>query len=280
MGRAWAEEPCRDYRTVEEMDWVIIFLLSLCLLSIYVFLQLKWKSSLRLPRQRLPASLPCFFGDAGVFVHALETTRLSKAFYDREAVDASSIYNVPCHDGAVRHAPGIFFVAHISRSGSTLLSRLLEPFAVVLREPRVLTRSLLHSDRHARGVLRHFSRFAGSRKLIIKLPSVLSDSKQLALLGSCCPDAITVGLRRDLQDVAASHARTETRVDEETLRARAQAIAQWASDFIDYEDVVGDCSQLCRIFSIPRTPQISKQFQLVQKMDAKSDEPSIFKRRA
>jgi len=269
-------------------------------------------------QSNLPASVPFIrFSDALV-VHALLHSELSEPFYDRERVDYSSrlvIYPRPSH-ARVSSKARIIFVAHIARSGTTLLCRLLEARGDVTsyREPWLLTRLLEESlsadcfepDEFGliKSVLDIFVEHAassGRSVVLIKLPSRATRPAILDTLSHLCPDAGRVHARRPVQEVLRSLVRssTPTNLDSEsysgvstipiptdsrlerTLTEKQNAARRWASREIAYDDIVGDAqalSRVCRALALsPPTPRQLSRMALEQTVDAKTGELRQFR---
>lgn len=283
----------------------IVFLLTL--LSVYVFALLhqhahakrrRWGSRALRKGDLATISDPYRIFYKSLVVRKLASKRLSAAFYDRERVDKSRCFLLHSitHPTVEGHED-IIFVAHASRSASTLLCRLLEVYGntCTFREPSILT--LLLRDATKKTIPESTTEFALAKAVIhslvlhtevqrkqytvIKLPSLASKTDMLHLLSLACPNARRIYVHRNPRDIFASLERDSlqlgikvTPLDEITKKQKAASA--WASNVIEYNDIVGDeqvLTRLCLAVGFdPPTPRQISRMRSAQTIDAKTGE--------
>ena len=153
--------------------------------------------------------------------------------------------------------PRLTIIAHASRSGTTLLTRMaaVRGDALCLREPRFLMTVLAApaqsplralAPAFLPSILRAFVVFAGRRGLvpIVKLPSAASTAEQLRAISAAAPRARRVAVVRPLVDIVASqraygpHREASTEELAQIFASRRDAAEGWAEVVLPYDDVV------------------------------------------
>lgn len=254
-----------------------------------------------LPDGSLPATqLPIRRILASMLVRRIANTKLTQPFYDRELADTSRYYLIHpmprssvCGKGA-----HVVFIAHASRSATTLLCRMVEARGDVstFKEPSVLMRLLMDASRMpnpdecnalalARSLLQYFvqhSKSHGHQATIVKLPSSASRPDVLALLLQACPTARRVAVQRRSTDIMRSLQVTppwrEPAVDfNEVLRSihqKKQAVDTWAEHFITFDEIVHNLNahtNVCSALGLSTPSQEQKSLMLLElRKDAKT----------
>jgi hypothetical protein len=287
-----AQSAPQDGSTVKRVTRSSACLIALVLLSIFF-------------ASRLCTSLPC--GDLpGIkgarlrrfgkrmwvrVLHVQRSTSLAHGFYDRELV-SSRRYLLQGAPPLLAPSNAITFLAHCSRSGSTLLTRMLDARGDVIafREPTILTllvKELAAGDLTSlplvRAVLASFLSFSSGKHVVVKLPSCLAKSETFRALNAAAPMAQRVGLLRPADQILGRHKlrgphSAILQKDDTTFRyaieRKASAIRDWANALLMYADVVNpeaETAQLCTPFGLaaPRPDQAEAMLR-EQKHNAKS----------
>lgn len=252
------------------------------------------------PMDSLPSHTPGTSWSTGVKLHRLRPRRvLSEAFYHYEEVDTTEVYVLrPFADRPteVEGGCGLAFLAHASRCGSTLLTRLVDARAdaISYREPRVvadfakaamaaLPRNRARALSLLRAVLRLFvehARNQGARLALVKLPSVCSHRDVLECLYEAAPTALRVHVTRPVEEILRSHLATSTLP---TARAadfelhlihKQRAASSWASAEVPYDSFAGphrpDLDVLSSAFGLP-SPTMAQLTAMISecRLDAK-----------
>lgn len=226
---------------------------------------IRYPKSQALPSGSLPATiLPLQRVFASLLVYRILNTRLTQPFYDREEVDKSRPFLI--HPASklseCTNNGNIIFLAHASRSATTLLCKMLDIHGGVctFREPSLLTTLLLETENIAdfeesnsfalaKSIINCFVNYAkyfNFKKLVIKLPSVASRKHILLMLSAACPNAKKIYIKRDKDEIIRSHLKTARRQPTErekdmlrfTIEQKCAAAASWADHCITYTQIV------------------------------------------
>jgi hypothetical protein len=233
------------------------------------------------------AALPCAsLGPyhKAMYVRALASTELQEAFYDRERVIEKRLWRmVP--EASVPAGVRFAWVTHLSRSGSTLLSRLLSARgdALSFREPQLLTRTLARAELEvagrahwlgfARAILTRFAGAAqerGAALVVVKLPSCLSSGRYVPLLREVCGGRV-VYLSRCAREIQESHARSGSAAPAQ-LEVRGAELRRASDATVAYEEL-GDFSGWAGAFEL-RAPAEAQRLAMAAEMllDSKTRE--------
>ena len=261
----------------------------------------------KLPADSLPAATPFLNVLGSLIVYRLKTPNLSEAFYDDELVDKTEEFTMHAMlpDQEII-GNRIIFLTHISRSGTTLLCRMLEANGDVntYREPVALIRLLRSATRgscDARSIsvglikrilqqLANHSHSVGKTTAVIKLPSAAADADLLQVLSECCPNAHKVFVSRSPEEVllrveatlrslsaspgAAPHAPALS-----ILQERYRTAVARASAVIHYDDIVGDARAVRRVCATLGVTNVSDdlvtRMMAIKNIHAKTGAPYI-----
>uniref|UniRef100_A0A6C0C323 Uncharacterized protein n=1 Tax=viral metagenome TaxID=1070528 RepID=A0A6C0C323_9ZZZZ len=291
-----------------------VFCLTVFVLYVFVLLHhharrarrnaLKQPQTQALPTGSLPATeLPIQLIFASMLVRKIANDTLTEPFYDRELADTSRYYLI--HPMSLSSVCGegmdVVFVAHSSRSATTLLCRMLDARGGVstIREPSLLTHLLQSANEMpsphecsdfllARAVLQYFVQYSSSRghlTTVVKLPSVASRPGVLSLLDLACPSARKISVQRKTEDIVESLRRTITPAEEKltsekmvvATQHKTRAANDWAEMFVTYDDIVFDLqgpAKICAAFGLPHPSEDqARRMLLERRIDAKTGAP-------
>ena len=264
------------------------------------------------PQGMLPSAtpFPLCFTTRGLLLHPLAWPHdtLPCPFYDRERIDYHRRFLVkPLVASCPLPPVKLVFLAHLSRCGTTLLTRILDahPDAVCYREPSILSEVMwqvaLASNEAARrqrlqalrGLLALFAAHTLRQRrtvTIVKLASVTTFRECLAGLQEAAPAALRVYVSRNPAAVAHSHQRSGS-VPPRTppdargvssvrrhLEEKADAARVWSQREIQYShfaDATPVCLKwLCATCNLsePSDSQQTDMFR-IRRLDAKTGKP-------